>query len=1758
MLNIPGYTLRGAIKATGSNLLFHAVSDAHGTPLILKTPVSSALGPLAIERYRREFRILERLQDVRGVTRVHACELRQERPLLLLEAVEGQPLSELVGRPFEVARALELTLSVTSTLAELHRRGVIHKDIKPSNIIVTPSGETRLIDFGTATLQRVEHVEAAPPSLIEGTLAYLSPEQTGRMNRAVDSRTDLYSLGVTLYELLTGSRPFQGADALEWFHAHMAQAPQPPRERVPGLPTALCGIVLKLLAKVAEERYQSAEGLKADLERCRDNLPRGIDEDFPLGVHDFPSRFQLPQRLYGRDAEAQALLEGLERVSREARPELFVIRGYSGIGKSALVHELHKPVVRQRGFFLHGKFDQFRRDIPYATIAQAIRGLTQQLLASTDEELARWSQHLRDVWRGHGQVLVDVVPQLELVVGAQPFVPELPPAEARHRFNRVFRQFLGVFSTSEHPLVLFLDDLQWADLSSLQLIHHLLTHPETPPVLLIGAYRDNEVGPAHALFQTLAGLSHAGARLSELRLEPLSLEDVGQLVTDALPGAGPAVVAPLATLARAKTDGNPFFLLQFMLTLHQDGLLVRTPEGRWRWDAEAIRARGYSDNVVDFMAGKLRQLPRDTLYLLRLAACVGTAVAPSMLALLSGRSDAEVDVGLEPALREGLLTRARPEEHYRFLHDRIQQAAHALIPDEERQAVHLRIGRLMLERLPPEDVEARLFDIASQFNAGVDLLDDAAERLRVARLNAEAGRKAKASTAFDSALTYLAMAARLLPDAPWEHAPALTFQIQLDRAQCELMSGHGAEARALVEQLLPRARTRPETAAVYRLKSSIHVASSQVPAAIACLVECLTQMGVPMSPQPTWDEVREANEEVWALLGARSIESLVELPRMSDPDMEAVMSVLGALFAPAYFTDTRLLIVNLCRMVALSIRHGNNGFSAQGYAWYGVVLGPTFKRYPEAHRFGQLAWAVIERHDIAHMRGKVLYILEVLNNWTQPLGDSLELLHQGFHHALQASDLQIASFCSSHLVTLRLMLGHDLAEVDQESVTRLAFLRKASFPDMQMLVLHIQRYVRQLRGVSPFGTLSGEDFDEASFEAGLTPARMSTMRCWYWLLKMQTRYLAGAYAEALEAGDRAAQLAWASLGQIQILDLHLFRALTLAACYPTLPPERRADALRQLHEHHAQLAEWATHQPDNFRAPERMAAAELARVLGREQEAMRAYEDAQRAARAQDFTQHVALSCELAARFWLERELATVADAYAQKARDAWAPWGALGKVKHLDALWPHLASSPTSEETVTDTESTRIDALTLVKAQQAISGEIVLERLAATLLRAALENAGAQRAALLLPRGDKLVAVAVVGPSAEDATPTPDERRLPWTLITYTRRTREHVLIGDASLPHAFSRDPWLERGRPRSVLCLPLLRQEELRGVLYLENGLVSNAFTPARLGLLGQLAAQASISIENARLYAEVQRAEAALRGANDALEKRVEERTLELKRAQARLVGAARAAGMAEVASNVLHNVGNVLTSAVVNLQTMTETVSASRMGRLKQVSSLLESHAGDLLDFLTRDPRGAQLPAYLGALGDELLREKALLQESMSAMGKHMDHIRAIVQVQQNHTRGALLTEECDLSQLVDDALSLQLPSLVRHGIAVSQELTPLPPVRLDKHKALQILVNLISNAKNAMHALPEERRRLHVRLSAEGSLARIQVVDSGMGIAPEIRDRLFTQGFTTREGGHGLGLHSSALAAKRLGGRLTLDSEGPGQGATATLELPLV
>lgn len=1470
---VPGFKVVGVIATMGPVVICDAVRERDGARVLMKTSASMEPPTHVRNRLRRESAILERLADVPGVLRPVSFEVLRGQPTLVAERVEGTSLAEFVKTPLPIPRLLDIAIRLCSILAAVHGRGVIHKNLRPSGILVTPKDEIVLLDFGVATLQHVEHADASPASLLDdGSIAYISPEQTGRMNRAVDERSDLYSLGVTLYELLTGDLPFHGGDALEWCHAHMTKAPKPPSDGARRAPAALSAIVMKLLAKVAEERYQSAAGVKADLERCRDQAKSGDITPFPLAQRDVPVRFNVPQKLYGREADIAALEQAFERVARGGRAELVLVSGYSGIGKSSVVHELHRHVVERRGFFLSGKFDQMQRDVPYATIAQAIRGLTQELLSCNESELATWRRQLDTAWEDAGRVVVDLVPQLELVVGKQKPVPVLPPNEAQNRFHRVFQAFLGVFARPERPLVLFLDDLQWTDLASLKLLQKLVTNPQAPPVLFIGAYRDNEVNPSHPLSLTLTEIRRAQARVTDIRLAELTPAQTAAFVADALRGSDDAVIRSLAEILHAKTGGNPFFLIRYLMTLHQDGLLYRGDDGRYRCDADRIAKKGYSENVVDFMVGRLRRLPQQTQHLLRLSACAGNAFALSTLAIISDRTEAEVESGLEEALHDGLIARGATDE-YRFLHDRIQQAAYALIPEEDRKAVHLRIGRILLEKLSQDEVRERVFDVVQQLNAGASLIDDPAERHRLARLNAEAGRRAQAATAHRSAVVYYETALALLDGDPWQVDYALTLCVQLDRARSESMTGNAVVARRLVDEVLSRTRTRAEKAAAYRVKVELLVALSENDAAVACVLECLALFDVHIAPHPTLDDVLAANEEVWRLLGARPIESLIDLPQVQNPDVKEILDTLAVLFSPAYFTDGNLLILHLCRMVSLSIQYGNSEAAAHGYAWYGVVAGPVFKKYTEAYTFGRVACDLVERNDYSASRGKALYSMEIIHYWTKPISGALDLIRNAFHYAAQAGDFQIACYACNHIVTDRISLGHPLDEVYAESIARWDFARNVGFRDVCDIILPAQRYAQNLRGLSrAFGSLDGDGFDERKFEAELTPDRMVTMICWYHLIKAQARYMAGDFEGALAPVREAEARIWASLAHIQLLDYHIFRPLILAANLSRASEDEQRKYLESMEQDRRQLDEWATYCPENFRCAERMVAGEIARVSNRPCDALRAFEEAIVSASDNGYVQHVGLAHELSARMSRALGLSTAALAHARLAREAYARWGADAKVRALDTEWKlsPLEPLPPQHAPAVDAAPSNLDVLSLVKAQQAVSSELVLSQLTATLLRVAMENAGADRGALLLQRGDDLsieVAADMARPEGSSEVRASIAHDLLWAAVAYVKRSRDRVLIGDTSKPHPLVKAS--VGSSIRSVLCIPVQRKGDLQGILYLENNLVTHAFTPDQIVVLEQIASQAAISIENARLYGDIQEKLVLIEQQNDTI-------------------------------------------------------------------------------------------------------------------------------------------------------------------------------------------------------------------------------------------------------------------------------------------------
>jgi PAS domain S-box-containing protein len=1446
-------------------------------PILLVAPAGDYPAVESLQRLEHEYALRTEL-DADWAARPLELLRRDARQWLVLEDRGGEPLERLLGQPLNVAEFLKIAIRLVVALGQVHARGLIHKDVKPANILVdSESGGVWLTGFGLASHLPREHQTPAPPEVIAGTLAYMAPEQTGRMNRSVDSRSDLYALGVTFYEMLTGSLPFTASNPMEWVHCHIARQPVSPSERVPAIPVHLSAIVQKLLAKTAEDRYQTAMGLAFDLRRClTDWEVFGRIDVFPLGTQDVPDRLLIPERLYGREQEIETLISAFDRVVAQGTAELVLVSGYSGIGKSSVVHELHKALVPSRGLFASGKFDQYKRDIPYATLAHAFQNLVRPLLGQSEGELERWRDALREALGTNGQLIVNLVPELELVLGPQPPVSELPPQDAKNRFQMVFRRFVGVFARPEHPLALFLDDLQWLDAGTLDLLEHLVTHSEVRHLLLVGAYRDNEVGPSHPLTRSLIAMRAAGAPLNEIVLSPLSIDDVRRLIADAL-HCDTERALPLAQLVHERTGGNPFFAIQFFTALADDGLLAFDHAAvAWQWDIDRIRAKSYTDNVVDLMAAKLKRLSPPTEEILKELACLGNVGEIPTLTLLSGQSAETIDTALWEAVRAGVVFRRA--NSFTFLHDRIQQAAYSLIPEDRRAETHLRIGRTMLGRLREDELDEHLFDVANQFNRGIGLVVDRNEKAQVATLFLRAGRRAKASSAYASASVYLANGMALLEPQDWDSRYALSFGLWLERAECEFLTGNFDTAEKLITESLSRAASKVDLAAVYRVKLLLHTVKSENPQAVASALTCLRLFGIDIPAHPSWEQVEAEYVSVWQALDERPIESLVDLPLMADPELQSAMELLSVLGPPAYFTDFYLFCLIACRTATISMQHGVSDASSLGFSLVGFISGPVFHRYRDGYRFASLANDLVEKHLFVANRPKIYHSMGTVAFWTQPIERAIDLMRATTRAAIETGDLTFACYGMHQLVPGLLLRNDPLGVAWRESEMALAVARDARYVETADIILSQQRFIANMQGrTANFSTFSDAQFDEAAFEAQLTADRMPLMICFYWILKLKARFLSGDYAQALEAAERAKPLLLVATAQIELLDYFFYGALAVAALFDKGSTVEQGVWRELLATHREQLREWADTYPPTFRDKHALVSAEIARLEGRDGDAMRLYEEAIQSAHTQGFVQNEGLAQEVAAQFYAARGFETFAHTYRWSARDCYRRWGGEGKARQLEQLYPDLreVQKPSPATTTFDASVAQMDIGAVVRASQIISGEIVLDRLIEALMTIALEHAGAGRGLLILLEGNtpQIEAEASTDRKTVEVKLRHDPvtgRDLPESLLHTVIRTRENVILDDASAENPFSADEYFRQTHARSVLCLPLMKQATLIGVLYLENTLASHAFSPERISVLELLSSQAAISIENARLYAQLttenrerQTVEAALR-------------------------------------------------------------------------------------------------------------------------------------------------------------------------------------------------------------------------------------------------------------------------------------------------------
>ncbi|MEI9935800.1 MAG: AAA family ATPase [Pseudomonadota bacterium] len=1764
-----------------------AADGSRGSWLELRS-VSAHPATATLERLQREQELSSGLESGWAVRATDFAQ-RDGRAIVVLNAA-GELLARLVGQPWAIGEFLKIAAGLASALVELHARGIVHRDVQPRNVFVDrAAGRVWLTGFGTSVrVRRAARVSEAEGDR-GGSLAYMSPEQTGRLDRAVDFRSDLYSLGVTLYELLRGSLPFSAATPAEWIQCHLTRVPMP---LLASVPVALAAIVERLLAKAPEDRYQSARSLAADLATAeRAWAVYGRIDAFPLGSRDREGRLAAPRRLYGREDERARLLAAFQRVKDSGEPELLVISGPSGIGKSALARELEAVAVSSGALFASGKFGQYERDKPYAPLAEALAQLVRRVLAQNDLEVMRFRGALRDAVGSSGQLIVELLPEIELLIGAQPPLPPVSIEDARNRFHVAIDRVLGVFARPEHPLVLFVDDVQWLDDATLELLVHV-SHTQLGHALFVLAHRDDESSPL--LERALAQLEQH-PKTQRLSLPPLSQDSVCIFLGEAL-GSPTEGMPALAELIWQKTAGNPFFATQFLSTLADDALLVFDPEReRWLWDLGAIQRRGFTENVVDLMITKLERLPKQSTEALEWLSCLGGRAPRATLSLVTRGLIGDIGQALESALRVGLL--AAGDHDYAFLHDRVQEAAYSRIPEAERASRHLHIARLLSGNvLAPSELADSVFAVVDQFRRAAALLVDPNERRKVAELNAMAAARARDAAAHGVALGWLNAAAELLPPDIWETDYKFKFELELRRAESSLLTGEG-DLDAMFDALSQRARGRIDAAAVTCLLAGRYVPASQLDLAVDVCVDYLAAAGQSIVRRPGDDDVRAEYDRLRATLVERQVEALSDLPVATSPDWLALMNVFESLLPAAAFSDRNMFDWAALRVVNLSIEHGNTVSSSIAYSHMALTLSGRFGDRVLAFQFAEVARALVERPGFERYRVRVLIVLAYhVLTWTGPLWEALALMRQKTREAYELGDYAYAGFAGIHIIQLGIASASPLDEVLADAKRELEYVLRAGFTFLadchETLVVMIQT----LRGEEPPPVIGDRREQEQP--------TVAIALCWHWSRRMQSCVFFDDFEQALRCKVECEKLVGTSKTHYDYAEITFFGGMA----------EVVAGDIRVARAEQERYAGWAATSPATFASRAQLLAAEIARREGRDSEALRLFESAATLARESGLIHDEALVNERAARFCEAAGFVTAARAFHATARHCYARWGAAGKLRQLDA--ESAAAGRVAPALVGQLGS--VDVNTIVEMSRAISGEIDLDRMIERLLVLGINHAAATRGLLILPdaRGFQIEAEARSEEPRVLLRRSPvSERDLPESILRYATRALRPVVVDDATKPSPFAADEYVKRSGVRSVICLPLIKQAKLAGVLYLENALVPGAFTPHRVELLLLLGSQAAVSLENARLFANLRRAELALSEAQrlsqtGSFRWGTGQRELELSDEACRMFdfSAGRPITVDAYFSRVhpedrarirsemtrcLHQKQTLHTEHRLSLPDGSEKhvralahvvnsgnaetafeligavmdVTASRRAEEAEVVAKADlAHAtrvttmGELTASLAHEIRQPLAGILMNAKTCERQLNSevpASARETVTRIVRDVTRASNIVdRIVSMFKKRALPHEPVDINELIRETVLILRSEASRHAVRFRTELpTSLPLPIADRVQIQQVLVNLILNGLDSMKEMNGPRE---LRLSSELMDAQVVVTvsDTGTGLAMDAAERIFKTFFTTKAHGTGMGLPISRSIVESHGGRLWL-AASPGPGSTFQFSLPV-
>ncbi|MDZ7949885.1 AAA family ATPase [Nostoc sp. DedQUE09] len=1794
-VNISGYQIVEEIYNGSRTIVYRGCRESDSLPVAIKLLKNPYPSFNELVQFRNQYTIAKNLNSSL-IVQTYGLEVYQNAYVLVMEDFGGISLKDYFTRNQTrdirfLQEFFQIAIALCNTLEILYSHRIIHKDIKPSNILINPhSKQVKLIDFSIASLLPRETQTLISPNVLEGTLAYISPEQTGRMNRGIDYRTDFYSLGVTFYELLTGELPFQSNDPMELVHSHIAKVASSIDVINLQIPAVISDIVSKLMAKNAEDRYQSVLGLKYDLENCLAQLKTtGKIESFPIAQRDVCDRFIIPDKLYGREAEVETLLEAFENVSLGAT-EITLVVGFSGIGKTAVVNEVHKPIVRQHGYFIKGKFDQFNRNIPFSAFVQAFRNFMEQLLAESDVQIRKWQNQIIQALGEDGQVIIEVIPELEKIIGKQPPAPELSGNAAQNRFNLLFQKFLQVFTTKEHPLVIFLDDLQWVDSASLKLMQLLMNEANQGYLLLIGAYRDNEVFPAHPLMVMLDEIRKIGVKVNSLALKPLNQLQLNQLVADTL-NCAENVALSLSQLIYRKAQGNPFFATQILKSLHQDRLIqFNFAEGCWQCDISQINQQTLADNVVDFMVFQLRRLPESTQQQLKLAACIGNQFDLKTLAIVSKQSEVETADCLWKALQEGLIlpqsevykffvdseNQATTQEHseivvYKFLHDRVQQAAYSLIPDAQKQSTHLQIGQLLLQNTPKEQ-QSGIFAIVNQLNYGLELLKEADEREHLSRLNLIAGCKAKNSTAYATAVEYLKVAILLLPINAWQSSYDLALAVYESAAEAEYLNTNFEASKSLVEIILKNAKSPLEKVRTYEIQIQSYTAQNKFIEAIATGREALQLLDLTLPEEGNTQMIFDKHDNLQQMLVHQSIAGLADMPEIIDPKKLVALRILSGLFAPVYIAKPMLLPLKIFTMIEICIKYGNSPQAAVAYSLYGLFL-CSIGAIEDGYQFGKLAVQLLEKFQTKELKSRVYLTFSLfIKHWKDSIKSTLNLFLEGLQSGLETGNLEYVGYCANCYCQFLFWSGENLENAVLEA-DKYCDLMQQIKQEVSLVWGNIWRQtVLNLQGEAANPCcLIGKHFHEVEMLPTLIETNNINGICYVYLAKTLLAYLLGEYESAWEYSQKFEQYEQGAAGLLIVPLRNFYQSLSLLALCSQVNEAQQQLYLQKVAENQSKMQEWATHAAVNYQHKYNLILAEQARVTGDRLQAADYYEIAIQEAIANGYVQEAAIANELAAKFYLEWGKEKAAEGYLQQAYYSYARWGAKAKTDDLEKRYPKLLKpilqqqefnlnpletiatiARTSTYTTSSTNiSDALDLTCILKAAQTISSCIELDALISSLTRIILENSGAKTSVLILPQKDTWQVRAITfidqqSNSQTDVKTILDSQLIdacqyiPRKLINYVKNTQETVIIDncETSIPGVIGEYMLLHQ--PQSVLCTPIINQGHLVGILYLENQLNQGVFTSNRLQVINLLSSQAAIALENARLYQQ----------AGQALQ--------DLQQAQLQIVQSEKMSALGNLVAGVAHEMNNPLGFIAASLQQAKPTFI-------------------DVIEHLKLYEQKFPTP------GDEILihAEEIDLEYSLEDLLKIIDSMTIACDRLKNISTSLRTFSRADRDYKVPFNIHEGIDSTIlilkhrlkanaeRPAIEIINEYGNLPKIECFPGQLNQVFMNILANAIDALdesntgksfEEIQANPNRITITTSFKEKQVEVSIADNGQGMSESVKQKVFDHLFTTKSVGKGTGLGlaiAQSIVVEKHGGSLVVNST-LGVGTEFVITLPIL